>query len=109
MLHGAFDKYHGVERTEDVGDIIGGLRVVEPGAIHEEFVFITSGRQDQPFFPKARLRVADHAQAGGLPVIEIAANIDMPGTDEFQDEIHLHRAGLRGNGVGGFVGADMVF
>ena len=72
-----------------VGDIFAGVRIVEPAAIHKEFVFITPGRQGQALLPQARVRIADHPQTGRVPVIEIAANVNVFRPGAFQHKINI--------------------
>ena len=83
------DLYDRVERAEDVTDVFWGVGIVPPASIHEEFIFVTTGRKCQPFFPQARVRIADHAQAGRMPVVEITADIDVFRAVALQNKINI--------------------
>ncbi len=78
-----------VERAENVRHIFAGVGIVPLASIHDELVFVTAGRKCQPLFPQAVIRVADHAQAGWMPVVEIAADIDVFHSSAFQNKIRI--------------------
>jgi hypothetical protein len=90
------DLHDRVERAEFVENIFAGIAIVPALAIHDEHVFMASRRQDEPLFPQPRVRVAGQAQAGRLPVIETAADIDVLGAIAFQDEVNLVTLRFRG-------------
>src|ERR1019366_6821392 len=83
------DLHDRVERAVNVGDIFAGIGIVQPFPVHDELVFVPAGWKQQPFFPQPRVRVADHAQAGRMPVIETAADIDVLGSVAFQNKVNL--------------------
>jgi len=59
-----------------------------PSSVHDELVFVAAGQKSKPFFPQARLRAADHAQAGRMPVVEITADIDVFRAVTLQNKIN---------------------
>jgi len=52
--------HHRVKRAVGIGNILPGGGIVKPPAVHEEFVFITAGREGEPF---------SHKPAAALPIM----------------------------------------
>ena len=73
----------------NVRDILAGFRIVQPFSVHDELIFVTSGSKYQSLFPQAVIRTSDPAQADWLPLVEIAADMDVLRTHVIQNKANL--------------------
>ncbi len=81
-----------VERSVPIPNLLGGARVRYPLAIHDELIFVASGRQRDSGFPVPTIGPF-HRCGIRSPAVEIAANADLFRAEVNQREFHFNFPG----------------